>query len=207
MNNTKDSRPKLTGHDLANFISTVVSPPTVALVATIAFSFWSPIGLGSLSPLLVIVLSFLFFVFFPFLPVVYFYSKNVVDLYVSNKEKRTPFFLIAITSYSIAATIFFATNTSVMFLLALGYTAVTVILMGINLFWKVSIHCAGVTGPIFALLFVFGIQALPLSSIILLVCWSRIKLKNHTLAQTLVGTLIPLTVGLVEYNILYPTLV
>lgn len=135
---------------------------------------------------------------------VYFYSKNVVDLYVSTKEKRTPFFLIAIASYSVAATIFFATDTKVMFLLALGYTTVTVILMVINLFWKVSIHCAGVTGPIFALLFVFGIQTLPLSMIIVLVCWSRIKLKNHTFAQTLVGTLIPLSVGLVEYNVLYP---
>jgi len=74
----------------------------------------------------------------------------------------------------------------------------------VNLFWKVSTHCAGVTGPIFALFFVFGTKALPLFLIIILVCWSRIKLKNHTFSQTFVGSLISLTVGLVEYNVLYP---
>ena len=192
------------GHDLADFISKVVSPPTMAIVATVSFSLWSPIGLGLLCPSLSILLCFLLFAFFPFLPVIYFYRKNVVDLYVSNREARTPFFLIAIASYSVAAIIFFATNTTIMFLLALGYTFVTVILLVVNLFWKVSVHCAGVTGPIFALIFVFGINVLPLSLIIVLVGWSRIKLEKHTFTQTLLGSLIPIAVGLVEYTVLYP---
>jgi len=191
------------GHDLANFISIFVAPPTMAIVATVSFSLWSPIGLGLLSAPFSILLCFFCFAFFPFLSLLYFYRKNVVDLYVSKRKARTPFFLIAITSYSVAAIIFLVTNTKIMFLLALGYTLVSTILMVVNLFWKVSIHCAGVTGPIFALIFVFGINALPLSLIVGLVGWSRIKLKNHTFAQTLVGTLISLTVGAVEYTMLY----
>ena len=202
--NSEDASQTTIGHSLASVISLLGSPPTLAIVATILFTLWSPIGLGSLSPSLTFVLSFLLFAFFPFLPVIYYYKKNVVDLYVSKRKARTPFYLIAIASYSVAAIIFFATDTSIMFLLALGYVSVSVVLLVVNLFWKVSIHCAGVTGPIFALFFVFGIKALPLSAIILLVCWSRIKLKNHTFAQTIVGTLISLTVGLVEYNVLYP---
>ena len=192
------------GHDLADFISKFVSPPTIAIVATVSFSLWSPIGLGSLYPPLSILLCFSLFAFLPFLPVLYFYRKNVVDLYVSKKETRTPFFLIALTLYSFAAILFFATNTKIMFLLALGYTFVTVILLVVNLFWKVSVHSAGVTGPIFALIFVFGIIVIPLSLIILLVSWSRIKLKKHTFRQTLVGTLIPIAVGFVVYPVLYP---
>jgi hypothetical protein len=202
--NSEGASKTTVGHDLANGISLFGSPPTLAIVATVLFTLWSPIGLGSLSPSLTFILCFLLFALFPFLPVIYFYKKNVIDLYVSKREARTPFYLIAITSYSLAAIIFFATNTSIMFLLALGYVVVSVILLVVNLFWKVSIHCAGVTGPIFALFFVFGTKALPLSVIILLVCWSRIKLKNHTIAQTFVGTLISLSVGLVEYNVLYP---
>ncbi|MBT8171920.1 hypothetical protein KJN74_03525 [Candidatus Bathyarchaeota archaeon] len=191
-------------HDFANFISTYLSPPTMAIVATLSFSLWSPIGLGSLAPPLTILLCFLLFAFFPFLPVIYSYKRNIVDLYVSKKEARTPFFIIAISSYLLATIIFFITNTQIMFLLAMGYTIVSIFLLGVNFFWKISIHCAGVTGPIFALSFVFGINALPLFLIIFLVCWSRIKLKDHTFAQTFAGTLISLTVGLVEYNILYP---
>jgi len=90
-----------------------------------------------------------------------------------------------------------------MFLLALGSLLVSIILMGINLFWKVSIHCAGVTGPIFALIFVFGISALPLTSIVGLVGWSRIKLKNHTFAQTFAGTIISLIVGIAVFATFY----
>jgi hypothetical protein len=191
------------GHHLANFISIFVAPPTMVIVATVSFSLWSPIGLGLLSAPYSVLLCFLCFAFFPFLSILYFHRKKVVDLYVSKREARTPFYLIGIASYSFAAIIFLVTSTKIMFLLALGSLFVTIILMGVNLFWKVSIHCAGVTGPIFALIFVFGINALPLTSIIGLVGWSRIKLKNHTFAQTLVGTLISLTVVPVVFTMLY----
>lgn len=189
---------------LADFVSKYLSPPTVAIVATVIFSLFSPIGLGHLGPGLSILASFLLFAFFPFLPVLYYYKKKTVDLYVSNREDRLPFFLYALTSYLSAAVLFFFTETTILFLLALGYIFVTVALIVVNHFWKVSIHCAGVTGPIFALVFVFGLEIIPLSLIIIAVCWSRIKLKNHTPTQTLAGTLIALTVGLVEYNLLYP---
>ena len=201
--NEKNSQAEIS-KNLADFISKFVSPPTIAIVATVCFSLWSPIGLGSLYPPVSILLCFSLFAFLPFLPVIYYYRKKVVDLYVSKKETRTPFFLIAIALYSFAAIIFFATNTKIMFLLALGYTFVTIILLIVNNFWKVSVHSAGVTGPIFALIFVFGVIVLPLSLVILLVSWSRIKLKMHTFRQTLVGTLIPIAVGLVVYPMLYP---
>ncbi|MCW4022721.1 MAG: hypothetical protein ACOWW1_07070 [archaeon] len=189
---------------LAAFVSKYLSPPIVAILATVVFSLFSPIGLGSLGPGLSIIASFLLFAFFPFLPVIYYYKKKTVDLYVSNREDRLPFFLYALVSYLSAAFLFFFTETTILFLLALGYIFVTAALMVVNQFWKVSIHCAGVTGPIFALVFVFGLEIIPLSLIIIAVCWSRIKLKNHTPTQTLAGTLIALAVGLMEYNLLYP---
>jgi len=191
------------GHDLADFVSKFVSPPTIALVAAVCFSLWSPIGLGLLYPPLSILLCFSLLALCPFLPVLYFYRKKVVDLYVSKKESRTPFFLIAIALYSMAAVIFFATNTKILFLLALSYTFVTVILLLVNRFWKVSVHSAGVAGPVFALIFVFGVIVLPLSLLIVLVSWSRIRLKKHTFMQTLAGSLIPVAVGLVVYPVLY----
>jgi membrane-associated phospholipid phosphatase len=191
-------------HNLADFISKFAAPPTMAIVAAVAISLWSPIGLGHLQPPLSILLCFLLFAFFPFLPVLYCYKKKAVDLYVSRKEMRTNFFIIAITLYAIAAIIFYATNTQIIFLLALGYTFVTIILLLVNRYWKVSVHSAGVTGPIFALIFEFGIMVLPLSLIIVLVSWSRIKLKKHTFTQTLAGSLIPITVGLVIYPTLHP---
>ena len=189
--------------DFANFISIFVAPPTVAIIATVCFSLWSPIGLGSLSAPFTILVCFLCFALFPFLAILYFKHKKVVDIYVSQRTSRTPFFIIAIASYASAAIIFSVTETRIMFLLALGSLFVSIIAMGINMFWKVSIHCAGVTGPIFALVYVFGVAALPLATIIGLVGWSRIKLKNHTFGQTLAGTLLSLSVGVVLFTTLY----
>jgi len=193
-------------HKLADLVSKFISPPTVAIMATVTFSLWSPIGLGLLYPSLSILICFSLFALFPFLPVLYFYRKNIVDLDISQKEMRTPFFVIATTFYSIAAVIFFVTNTAIMLLLALSYALVTIILLLVNSFWKVSVHSAGVTGPIFALIFVFGLMVLPLSLMIVLVSWSRIKLKKHTFTQTFVGSLIPIAVGLVLYPVFLPTM-
>ncbi|PVX24413.1 MAG: hypothetical protein CW716_10170 [Candidatus Bathyarchaeum sp.] len=192
-----------TGHRLANFISLFLAPPTMAIVAIISFSLWSPIGLGFLSAPYSMLLCFLCFVLFPFFSVLYFYRRKNLDLYISKREARTPFYLVAITSYSFATLLFWATNTRIMFLLALGSLIVSISLMGVNLFWKVSIHCAGVSGPIFALICVFGINAVPLTSIVGLVGWSRLKLRNHTFAQTLAGTLISLTIVPVVFSLLY----
>ncbi len=191
------------GQDLANFISIFVAPPTMVIVATVSFSLWSPIGLGLLSAPYSILLCFLCFAFIPFFSIIYFYREKVVDLFISKRKARTPFYLVAIASYSFATIIFLVTSTKIIFLLALCSLIVTIILMGVNLFWKVSVHCAGVTGPIFALVCVFGINAIPLTSIVGLVGWSRIKLKSHTFAQTLVGTLIALTVVPVVFTMLY----
>jgi hypothetical protein len=160
-NHNRHSSQADVGHKIADLVSTFVSPPTIAIVATIAFSLWSPIGLGTLSAPVSILLCFLLFAFFPFLPVVYYYRKNVIDLYVSEREARTPFYLVALASYATALILFFVTETKILFLLALGYTVVTAILMVVNFFWKVSTHCAGVSGPIVALIFVFGVNILP----------------------------------------------
>ena len=192
-----------TSHRLAKFISLFLAPPTMAIVAFIAFSLWSPIGLGSLSAPHSMLLCFLCFVLFPFFSVLYFHQRKHLDLYISKREARTPFYLVAIISYSFATILFWATSTKIMFLLALGSLIVSIFLMGVNLFWKVSIHCAGVSGPIFALICVFGINAIPLTSIVGLVGWSRLKLRNHTFKQTLVGTLISLTIVPVVFSLLY----
>ncbi len=63
--------------------------------------------------------------------------------------------------------------------------------------WKVSAHMAG-TSFIFTLASILGNFAITLSTLIILpiVGWSRIKLRRHTLAQVVVGTLIGFVIPL-----------
>jgi membrane-associated phospholipid phosphatase len=65
-----------------------------------------------------------------------------------------------------------------------------VIFMVINYFWKISLHTAFITGAVVVLVIVFGWQALFSVVFIPLVAWSRIVLKQHTVAQVSVGGLL-----------------
>jgi hypothetical protein len=185
-------------------ISEFVSPPAFAILATAIFSFYSPLGLGVLNPVSSFLLGIVFFAFFPFLPVIFVSGSKNVYTHVSEKKARTSFFLMALTSYSIATVVFFATDTKIMFLPAFGYVCVTLVLMIIDVFWRISAHCAGVAGPITALFYVYGIVAIPLFLFLVPLSWARVALKEHTVRQTIGGALIAATIALAEYALLYP---
>jgi uncharacterized membrane protein YqjE len=181
-----------------------VSPPSVAFFMSVIFSFFSPLGLGHLLPLSSVFLGFLFFCFFPFLPVIYLSKKRATQPLVSKRNTRTPFFLIALVSYSVAAVIFLVSGTMIMFLPAFGYVCVTLALLIIDVFWKISAHCAGVAGPITALFYVFGVVAVPFFLLLVPLAWARVVLREHTFGQTLGGAVIAIAIAYTEYLILYP---
>lgn len=60
----------------------------------------------------------------------------------------------------------------------------------ITLWWKISIHCAGVAGYLSATTLIIGPRHIILWLIVPLLCWSRIRLKAHTPMQTLVGAVL-----------------
>jgi len=66
----------------------------------------------------------------------------------------------------------------------------TIIYGIITLWWKVSIHCAGVAGYLSATTLIMGQRNIVLWLIIPLLCWSRVRLKSHTPMQTLVGAVL-----------------
>jgi membrane-associated phospholipid phosphatase len=66
----------------------------------------------------------------------------------------------------------------------------TIIYGIITLWWKISIHCAGIAGYLSATTLIFGPRHVILWLIIPLLCWSRIRVKAHTPLQTLVGAVL-----------------
>jgi hypothetical protein len=185
-------------------ISEFISPPAFAILASGIFSFYSPLGLGVLYPFSSVLLGTVFFAFFPFLPVILISGMKNARSNYSEKKARTSFFLMALVSYSVATVIFFATGTKIMFLPAFGYVCVTLVLMIIDMFWRISAHCAGVAGPITALFYVYGMVAVPLFLFLVPLSWARVALKEHTIGQTIGGALTAATIALAEYALLYP---
>ncbi len=65
----------------------------------------------------------------------------------------------------------------------------------ITLRWKVSVHCTAAAGTATVAWFLMG-TPLPLLIGVLLIAWSRVRLRRHTLAQTIAGMLLGLAVFL-----------
>ena len=57
----------------------------------------------------------------------------------------------------------------------------------VTLWWKLSLHTAAASGTVAILVLTFGPPLLLALPAIALVAWSRIRLGDHTLAQTLAG--------------------
>jgi membrane-associated phospholipid phosphatase len=168
-------------------ISLAAYPPVLDVFITLVFAFYSPIGLGMLSPVSVILISLIFVTLIPLIPVPYHVKRGRVDMYVSNRKQRTNFYLIAIVSYLAAVSIFLSFKTMVMFYLTLSFLLIALAVMLVNLRWKISAHAAGIAGPITAVIYVFGWQYIVLHIFTVVVVWARLKLDAHSFMQILAG--------------------
>ncbi len=80
--------------------------------------------------------------------------------------------------------------------------AVLLTLLVITFFWKVSVHSAVASGALAILGSVFGPWMLLLTPLVVLIGWSRIRLRCHTVGQVTVGVLIGATVSAPVYTLL-----
>jgi membrane-associated phospholipid phosphatase len=90
-----------------------------------------------------------------------------------------------------------------MFVIALAYLCVASTTSVITLVWKISAHTAGVAGPVTALVFVFGHWLLSLHVLSVMMVWSRVKLRAHTLTQAVAGVLVAIAVTSCVYFLFY----
>lgn len=68
------------------------------------------------------------------------------------------------------------------------------LLLAITLRWKISAHCASAAGFVVWAWALFGVTAAPLTLVVPLIAWSRLRLGRHDLPQTVAGSLLGSTV-------------
>ncbi|MEW1677920.1 hypothetical protein AB0O47_32505 [Streptomyces noursei] len=110
------------------------------------------------------------------------------DRHVVDRTKRLPIFLVILASIGVGALAMVLGNAPTGILTAmLALWAMTVALLSINAAWKISVDSA-VAAAVPTLLAVvhspWWLLAYTLSTA---VCWSRVALKYHTVAQTAAG--------------------
>ena len=186
-----------------SIVSAILSPICVAVYITLIFSLFSPIGLGSMNLIQSVLTGFVFLAILPFLIIYSFSKKYGIEIDINDRKKRTPIFLVIILNYIIATLIFWFYQNYIMLLICLSYTIVTSFVMLVNIFWKISVHTAGLTGPLTALIFIFGVSLIPLYILAIPVAYSRYKLDFHNKMQLLVGGLSPIFITYFIYLILW----
>ena len=76
------------------------------------------------------------------------------------------------------------------------------VLAAITTVWKISIHCAVAAGSVTILCLLFGPLAAPGYLLVALTAWSRIVVKDHTIAQVIAGSLLGAAAAAVTYAVI-----
>ncbi|MCD6367676.1 MAG: hypothetical protein J7L45_01175 [Candidatus Aenigmarchaeota archaeon] len=182
-------------------ISILLSAPAVAGIVVIIFSLFSTKSLGSMSTMESVLIGLIFLSFVPSAVVLAFARIYSVKMDITDREKRTPIFIVTIINYLVSALIFYTLENHVMFLLSVSYFVVTLFIMFINLFWKISVHAAGFSGPFTAICYVFGGVSFISFLLLIPLLYSRYKLGHHTKAQLFSGVLISIFITYLIYFI------
>lgn len=178
---------------VARIISTLFVPPSFSLIVYILFAIFIEENLSKSIDLIIITSLFGFVL--PILMFLIMRKKNLVsDQDALIKEQRTFPFLIATIIYLVGLYFLIYFNLSLIsisfWFCFISNTLITII---INKYWKISIHAMGASGAFASLIFAFGIKLLPFVIIVILVGWSRIKLKCHSLEQVVAGIILAFT--------------
>ncbi len=179
---------------LSRVLSSLLSPPIIALGTVVVFAFYSPIGTGIIVPWQSFLIGLIFIVIGPILPLLLMVARRKITLDVKDRRDRPLLYLAAILVYLSGAFIAWYYLNHAMAIIAIAYAAVTSVITIVSLFWKVSAHAAGVAGPITGLIWVYGILILPFMLLAGIIAWARWKLKLHTPLQLLLGILIAIIV-------------
>jgi membrane-associated phospholipid phosphatase len=79
--------------------------------------------------------------------------------------------------------------------LDLAMLSTLVVCTGITQLWKISLHSAVAGGAAATMVVIYGPLLLVLVPVVLLIAWSRVVVRDHTVAQVVAGTLIGPIVG------------
>lgn len=152
------------------------------------------------------------------------YARGTIDsLEIRDRNKRAKPFLVVLGSTLAALALVGRINLQGDTLLALllgCHFLNTVLLLGITQWWKISVHCASVSGALATVAFVryhvpgavldapmVGRTILGIGTIlVLLLLWARVRSRAHTVEQAVAGTVLGFVAPYLELYLLITVL-
>ena len=173
---------------IARFISAALNAPLIALLTFIPLIIsQSPPNTSQL-----ILITAMFGAILPLSSTYYLVRKGIIpDIYASDRNTRTEPFLWAMASYLLGVTVLIYVEAPLVVTAMMAcYFVNAIIMLGITLKWKISIHAVGVMGPVTALVWELGTKMTPFLLLIIPVAWARVELKAHDKKQVAAGAIL-----------------
>ena len=120
------------------------------------------------------------------------------DIDVSRRSQRVGPFIFGIVSVMIGWLVLALTNGPRNLQTVMIITVFSgIIMMAITFWWKISMHASSLGGVATMLTVLYGAVMLPLFVLLVLVSWSRVVLRRHTVTQVIAGSLAGIVLSLV----------
>jgi membrane-associated phospholipid phosphatase len=133
-------------------------------------------------------------VLFPLFYLIWLKRRGLItdlDVQVREQRVRPMIFTLACGGIAWLALLLGKAPAPMAFLAGLLWLQMFIIYI-VTLYWKISVHCATAAGVATILWMLQGVS-LPLLLGVPLIAWSRVRLRRHTLAQTIAGSVLGVT--------------
>ncbi len=180
---------------LARWVSDALCPPVVATlsIVTVAAYLATPAAWKWAALFLALTVAA------PTLYVIWLlYRGEVTDLHLRVRKQRIKPMIVIVTTTSGAWLMLTVRHApSLLVGVATAGMALTLILLLVTLRWKISGHTTAISSFAVLCCLLMGPAAAPMVLSVPLVAWARVRLRRHTLAQTIAGAVLGLltTVG------------
>ncbi|HEU5107824.1 MAG TPA: phosphatase PAP2 family protein [Micromonosporaceae bacterium] len=181
---------------LARIVTEVLSPAVVVTVLPLAVA-WQATGYAAGPTLLWWVLTAVFFSVLPMIFIVRGARQGRWDgHHIRDREHRALPLLMGLSSAAVGLVIMlFGRAPRDVIAMAASMIATLLVCLVITRWWKVSLHATVAAGAMTLIILLFGPRYLLLLVPLALVCWSRVRLTDHTVAQVVIGALLGPVVG------------
>lgn len=111
--------------------------------------------------------------------------------FIAERAERPLMMLVALASLAVGLVVLAALDAPrELFAVVAAILAGVVVTSLVTLWWKISIHASSTAGTVAVLVLTFGPAGLLALPLLPLVCWARVALGAHTVAQVAAGSVV-----------------
>lgn len=180
---------------IARHVSNVLAPATISVPMILLVALYKASSIASALAYAGLTLFFLSIGPFTYILIGVRLGK-LSDVDVSKRTERVGPFIFGLISVCLGWFALVLAHGPVPLISTVIVTAISgLIMMVITLWWKISLHASSLGAAATILTVLYGAALLPTFALLVLVGWSRVVLRRHTLSQVIAGSLLSIVLS------------